>query len=183
MLLSTWNQACCTGKKYLSYKTTETLVHAFVTSKIDNCNSLLFGLPKCLISKIQSVQNAAARIITLSRKSDHITPILIDLHWLPVSERVKFKILLTTFKAIHQMAPSYISDMISLYKPPRLLRSSSGISLKHQNYNMKTYGHRSFSVCAPELWNSLPLSLRNLTNLASFKSSLKTFLFKQAFKL
>ena len=170
-------------RKYLSYRTTETLIHAFVTSKIDNCNSLLFGLPKCLISKIQSVQNAAARIITLSRKSDHITPILIDLHWLPVSERVKFKILLTTFKAIHQMAPSYISDMISLYKPPRLLRSSSGISLKHQNYNMKTYGHRSFSVCAPELWNSLPLSLRNSTNLAFFKSSLKTFLFKQVFKL
>jgi exonuclease III len=170
-------------RKYLSFKTTEILIHAFVTSKIDNYNSLLFGLPKCLISKIQSVQNAAARIITLSCKSDHITPILIDLHWLPVSERIKFKILLITFKAIHHMAPSYISDMISLYKPPRLLRSSSGILLNHHNYNTKTYGHRSFSTCAPELWNSLPSSLRNVTDLASFKSSLKTLLFKQAFNL
>ena len=77
-------------RKLLSTKTTEYLVHAFVTSKLDHCNSLLYGVPKYVIKKLQSVQNAAARLITSSRKFDPITPILFDLHWLPISERIKF---------------------------------------------------------------------------------------------
>ena len=77
-------------RKYLSTQTTEILIHAFVTSKLDHCNSLLYNVPKNVIKKLQSVQNAAARLITRSRKCDHITPILLDLHWLPVSERINF---------------------------------------------------------------------------------------------
>ena len=92
-------------RKLLSTKTTETLVHAFITSKLDHCNSFLYNVPKYVIKKLQSVQNAAARLITGSRKYDHITPILFDLHWLPVSERVKFKIILLTHKALHQQSP------------------------------------------------------------------------------
>ena len=89
-------------RKYLSTQTTEILIHAFVTSKLGHCNSLLYNVPKNFIKKLQSVQNVAARLITRSRKCDHITPILFDLHWLPVSERIKFKILLLTFKALRQ---------------------------------------------------------------------------------
>ena len=89
-------------RKYLSTQTTEILIHAFVTFKLDHCNSLLYNVPKNVIKKLQSVQNAAVRLITRSRKCDHITPILLDLHWLPVSERIKFKILLLAFKALHQ---------------------------------------------------------------------------------
>ena len=81
-------------------------------SKLDHNNSLLYNVPKNVIKKLQSVQNAAARLITRSRKCDHITPILLDLHWLPVSERIKFKILLLTFKALHQQSPTYIQDLI-----------------------------------------------------------------------
>ena len=78
-------------RKLLSTKTTETLVYAFVTSKLDHCNYLLYGVPKYVTKKLQSVQNAAARLITGSRKFDHITPILFELHWFPISERIKLK--------------------------------------------------------------------------------------------
>ena len=96
-------------RKFLSVKTTEILVHAFVSSKRDYCNSLLYNIPKNGLNKHQFVQNVAVRLITCSRKYDHITPILIDLHWLTIAERIKFKILLLTFKAIHEQSSIYIN--------------------------------------------------------------------------
>ena len=112
-------------RKFISLKTTETLVHAFVNSKLDYCNSLAHGLPKYLLQKLQYVQNAAARLITGIWKHDHITPILMDLHWLPVNERIQFKILLLTFKSLNGLAPVYIDEMIQRYVPDRKLCSSS----------------------------------------------------------
>ena len=120
---------------------------------------------------------AAARLITLSRKYDHITPILIELHWLPVAERIKFKILLLTFKALHDQAPSYITRC----KPQRTLRSSFELLLNNVNFRLQSYGHRSFAVSASELWNALPSSIRTLSTISSFKSNLKTYLFKSAY--
>lgn len=105
-------------RKYLSMQTTEILMHAFITSKLDHCNSLLYNVPEYIIKKLQSVQNAAAGLITRSRKCDHITPILLDPHWLPVSERIKFKIPLFTFKALHRQTPIYIQDLITRYYLP-----------------------------------------------------------------
>ena len=170
-------------RKFISAKTTEILIHAFITSKLDNCNSILFGLPKYLIDRLQAVQNASARLITLTKKREHISPILIDLHWLPVEYRIKFKLLLLTFKALHGIAPVYVQEMISKYSPTRNLRSSSHLMLCSKLYNLKSYGYRSFSVCGPLLWNCLPVSIRDITSLASFKSSVKTYLFKQAYNL
>ena len=109
-------------RKYLSTQITEILIHAFVTSKLDHCNSLLYNVPKNVIKKLQSVQNAAARLITRSRKCDHITPILLDIHWLLVSERINFKILLLTFKALHQQSPTYSQDLMTHH----LLACSAG---------------------------------------------------------
>ena len=103
---------------YQSKLLTEILVHAFVTSKLDHCNSLLYNVPKNVIKKLQSVQNAAARLITRSRKCDHITSILLGLHWLPVSERIKLKILLHIFNALHQQSPTHIQDLITCYLKP-----------------------------------------------------------------
>ena len=77
-------------RKYLTEEATETRVHTFVSSKLDYCNPLLYGLPKHMISRLQSVQNTAARIVTLTKKFDHITPVLIHLHWLPVHFRILF---------------------------------------------------------------------------------------------
>ena len=124
-------------RKYLSTQTIEIVIHAFVTSKIDHCNSLLHNVPKNVIKKLHAVQNAAARLITRSRKCDHITPIVLDLHWVPVSEGIKFKILLLTFKALHQQSQTYIQDLITRYLLSRLLRSSSTLCLNAVGFNLK----------------------------------------------
>ena len=95
-------------RKNLSTQTTEILIHAFVTSKLDHCNSLLYNVKKRHKKKLQSVQNAAARLIARSRKCDHITRILVNLHWLPVSEGIKFNILLLPSRlCISNLQPTF----------------------------------------------------------------------------
>ena len=135
-----------------------------------------------LLKMLQSVQNAAARLITGSRKYDHITSILFDLHWLPVSERIKFKIILLTHKAFHQTSPIYIQDLVRHYSTSRTLRSSYAFRLCPVNYNLKSYGSRAFAVSAPELWNKLPVDIRSCDDLNLFKRKLKTHLFSNYFK-
>ena len=122
--LHLWNIAKI--RDSLSQKGTEILVHAFISSKLDSCNSLLYGLPQSLIDRLQAVQNCAARPVTRSRKHDHITPILKQLHWLPVYSRIKYKVRLLTFKALHGLAPSYITEMLQPYKQSRSLRADVG---------------------------------------------------------
>ena len=126
-------------------------------------------------------REAAARLITLSRKHEHITPILLNLHWLPVNYRIIFKILLITYKALNDLAPTYVRDLLTPYTPPRQLRSSSKDLLSIPHFNLKTYGARSFSVAAPTLWNTLPSDIKNSSSVSLFKHKLKTFLFKKAF--
>jgi hypothetical protein len=164
-------------RKYLTPESTEVLIHAFVSSKLDYCNSLLYGLPKFLLQKLQSVQNSAARIISRSRKYDHITPVLTQLHWLPVHYRIVFKILLLVYKSLNGICPVYLSSLLSYRKSTRSLRSVSNELLLVPKSSLKTYGDRSFCVCAPLLWNSLPYSLRKSTSVSSFKKQLKTHLF------
>ena len=130
-------------------------------------------------------KNAAARLLMSCKKCDHITPVLINLHWLPVRYRINFKILLLTFKALYGMAPSYIIDLIHIKTNTRyLLLSNGGVLLKHPSGKMtKSFGDRSFSVAAPTLWNALPVSPRSIKCISTFKSSLKTYLFKLAFNI
>ena len=103
-------------RKYLTKECTETLIHAFISSRLDYCNSLLFGVPECHLHKLQRVQNAAAHLIFQESRFCHITPLLrsLLLHWLPVKYHIVFKIILINLKAIHGLAPAYISELISV---------------------------------------------------------------------
>ena len=164
----------------LSQSDAEKLVHAFISNRLDYCNALFAGLSKQVLNKLQLIQNAAARVLTKTKKFDHITPILSYLHWLPVKQRIDFKILLTVFKSINGLAPPYIASMLTEYTPDRSLRSSNQGLLNIPRINSKSaYG--AFSHYGPTLWNSLPHELRSATTVSSFKSKLKTYLFSQAF--
>ena len=101
-------------RKYLSRSSSETLIHALITSRLDYCNSLLYGLPKYQLSKLQRVMNASARLVYCAPKSCHITPLLCELHWPPVCYRIKYKIILLTFKVLHGMGPYYLRHLISV---------------------------------------------------------------------
>ncbi|XP_068671160.1 uncharacterized protein [Montipora foliosa] len=130
-------------RKFLDRDNTKRLVHAFISSKIDYCNSILIGLPNEEIDKIQHVQNAAARLISGTKKYASITPILIKLHWLPVIARIEYKILLTVFKSLNNLAPEYISELLNQYNPPRALRSANKNLLIVPKTLNKTYGDGS----------------------------------------
>ena len=97
---------------YLPINNCYHIIHALITSRVDYCNSLLYGLPTTQLNKIQRLLNAAARLVCRSPRYCHLTPLMHNLHWLPVNLRIRFKVLLFVFKAIHGVAPCYISDLI-----------------------------------------------------------------------
>ena len=108
-------------------------------------------------------------------------PILQKLHWLPIAERIQYKLMLITYKALNNQAPAYISDLLQPLSHTRTLRSSSKNDLKIPRSHSVTYGDRCFSIAAPKLWNRLPLKLKCADNLNAFKRDLKTHLFREAF--
>ena len=144
-------------------------------------NCLLYGLPSIHLNKLQRVQNAAARIITGTKMRDHITPVLIRLHWLPIKQRINYKLLLFTYKALNGLAPQYLADLIQPTSHTRTLRSCSKLLLKVPRTHSVTYGDRSFGVAGPALWNSLPEHIQRADSLDSFKRNIKTHLFREAF--
>ena len=213
-------------RKYLSRSVTESLVHAFITSRIDYCNSLLYGFPNSHIMKLQRIQNAAVRLVTgtpnlvprvlsyppygaRERETDrslslsralrragrrepwergygtprfcHVTPLLFprQLHWLPISYRIKFKILLLTFKLLYGQAPNYLIDLITIKKQSRYsLRSNKSIFLELPGIKTHpTLGDCAFQSAAPYLWNALPSANRNMKTLDTFKTAVKNHFF------
>lgn len=168
-------------KSYLDPKSLETLIHSYITSKLDFMNSLLYGIPDYQIKQLQRVQNAAARLLSGARKFDHISPILEELHWLPVQYRIQYKLLLYVFKSLHNSAPKYIKDLIVPRTCVRTLRSSSLNLLEVPRSRTVRAGDRAFQHAAPVLWNRLPPTVINCDNLELFKVLLKTYLFQCAF--
>jgi hypothetical protein len=147
------------ARTFLTQKAAEKIIHAFVSSRLDCGNSLLYNLPGYQLERVQRVQNTAARILTRSRKHDHITPVLESLHWLPIQKRIEFKILILTFKCLHGLAPRYLEELLLPYTPTQSLRSSDKMLLQVPKTHLKCYGDRSFTKASPILWNSLPLQL------------------------
>ena len=145
-----------------------------------HCMSIIVKLRKHLnyfYKKIQQVQNNAARLIFKETKFCHITPLLKELHWLPINYRIQFKVLLITFKVLHGMTPSYLSNLISIKSSPKYnLGSNTALMMdipKIRSY--ATLGDRSFIMAAPKLWNALPCAIRSVDKLDTFKRLLKTF--------
>lgn len=168
-------------RKFLTKEASIILVHSLIFSQLDYCNALLYGLPDYQIRRLQFVQNAAARFVSQTLKYDHIKHILKELHWLPIKYRILYKIALLTFKAINNLTPIYITDMIIRRTTRYQLRSSSSTCLEVPRSKHKTLGDRAFAIAAPTVWNSLPVSLREINSLGKFKSELKTFYFNLAF--
>ena len=167
-------------RRFLDRDSCEKIVHAFVTSRLDLNNALLAGLPGDTVAKLQKCQNIAARVVTRTRIRDHIKPVLMNLHWLPVEQRIQYKLLIQVYKALNGLALEYIADLLQEYVPTRSLRSA-GAHLLIEPKTTTRWGARAFSKAAPVLWNTLPSTIKAAASLACFKIGLKTYLFKAAF--
>jgi len=176
-------------RKSVSLSTMTSIVHAFVCSRIDYCNSLLIGLPKVRLSPIQSVLNAAARMIARLPKYSHISSFMINqLHWLPFPARIQFKLLVLVLKSKLGLAPKYLGDHIrspisaSSHRPLRSLERSDFFVPRARTSLAQT---RSFAIIGPSLWNALPSSLRATFLSGSVPTSLsllKTYFFSRDFR-
>jgi len=158
----------------------QSLVTSLVLSCLDYGNATLAGIPQYLLRRLQSVMNAAAQLIYLSSRFDHITPLLCQLHWLKAKERIDFKLAVLVFKCVHGFAPPYLANELS--RPAdslawcRLRLASSSILVVRRT-RLTTVGNRSFPVAASRVWNNLPQHVITSPSLQVFKNRLKTHLF------
>ena len=164
----------------MSVETANMVACAIIGARLDYCNSLFSGMSDANFDKLQRVQNSLARVVAGTRRRDHITPVLAQLHWLPVKARVIFKIATMVFKIRRTHQPSYLAEMIEEHKPQRSLRSSSQLLLKEPTYRTVT-SRRSFRYVAAKTWNSLPEAIRTIDTLEPFRRHVKTFLFRQSY--
>lgn len=166
----------------LTTDSAKTLVCSLILSRLDYANSLLSGCPKTLVQRLQRVQNDAARLVVQVRRSAHTTPILRQLHWLPVEDRILYKTLSVCYVSLSESGPTYLKELLHWHVPGRDLRSSSDTKILQipgpTKVKTKTFGERSFTFQGPTYWNELPQSLRYTQSKTCFKSGLKTHLFK-----
>ena len=172
-------------RRCLPFEARRALVTAFVASRLDYCNAVLYGVAACNINRLQVAMNTAARLVTGSGKYEHITPVLRDvLHWLPVPQRINFKIAVLAFSCIRGTGPAYFSDVcIPLADIPGRagLRAADRGDLFVPSSRTKI-GSRSFRIAAPTVWNALPQQLHDQSlSRQQFKNGLKTHLFQAAY--
>ena len=171
-------------RRNLPIEAAKTLVNAFVVSRLDYCNSTFAGLPGYQFCRLQSVMNAAVRLIFGTPRFTHITPLLRDkLHWLRYPERVEYKLCVIVYKALHDMAPSYIQELcipVNRIERRSTLRGSSDELLILPCTATKR-GERAFCCAGPSAWNKLPRSIRLSPTLGTFRQRLKTHLFQLSY--
>ena len=169
------------ARRLLTDDATKLAIHTPVTSRLDCCNSLLIGISLRLQRKLQNVQRTSARLITKRLKFDSITSQLIELHWLPIKQRIDYKVLMLVYKALHNQTPSDITNMIQINVERRRLRSSCSTLLFEPRTYCVTFGDHTFSSYAPKIWNKLPVYIKN-SQFETFKVLLKSHLFQEAYK-
>ena len=171
--------------KYFDNNSAKTLIHAFITSRIDYCNSLFINLPQKDLKRLQSLLNRAARLIHNLPPFTSISSYLYELHWLPIIARIEFKVCLLVFKALNSNEPAYLNDLLHKYQTQSnaVLRAADDPNLlivprlsKHS-----VFGSRAFSYAGPFLFNQLPLSIKEARNTTTFKTMLKTYYFNKSF--
>ena len=170
----------------LSYGACAQLIHALISIRLDYCSSLLYNLPKGSIERLQKIQNQAARILTKTSRCDHISEVLVSLHWLRIEQRIIYKILILTFKAfVDHTAPMYLSELVKKKSSSTNTRSANDdllLVIPPLSRNCSnTFFERSFNFAAPTEWNRLDKRIRRISNLNTFKSEIKTILFLNYF--
>ena len=172
-----------TIRSYLTTDSCKLLVINLVISHLDYSNALYFGLPDRLLSKLQRVQNAAAKLILGLQKCDSSTAALKYLHWLPVRQRIVYKIAVLVYECLHGLAPPYLSRLlhIQIKRPGLRSSNSSATTLLIPFHKHKIFLDRSFAYSGPFVWNALPEGLRNCQSLHTFRKHLKTHLFRITF--
>ena len=164
----------------MSKDTAQMIACSIIGSRLNYCNALLAGMSEQNLNKLQRVQNSLARVVTGTRRRDHIIPVLADLHWLPVRALITFKICTLVYKVRVTQQPTYLAYLICDNTPARSLRSTSQ-RLLVEPPTRTVMGRRSFRYIAAKTWNNLPENLKTLNSLVSFRNGLKTFLFKLSY--
>ena len=164
-------------RRFLDFNSYHNAVRSLILSKLDYCDALLNGISHKDITRLQRIQNRCARLIFKKPKCTQSSPLLKELHWLPVAQRIQFHTLVHTFKSLNNLSPHYISSLLHVRKPPAYSLRSSTVTCLHVPKTHTHTGNRAFSSSAPRLWNNLPAMIRGTTTTASFKKSLKRHLF------
>ena len=165
----------------LTTEASKTIAAAIVGSRLDFWNSLLAGTSVSNLARLQRVQNTLARVVAQKPRFCHITPVLSDLHWLPVRHRISFKIATVTCRVLQFQQPSYLASLIPRYVPARALRSSSSLSICVPTRKTTMAASKSFSSVASGIWNALPNHLSSVPTLPVFRRALKHHLFLLAY--
>jgi hypothetical protein len=157
-------------------------IQATVVSRLDYCNALLAGTTKSNLDRLQRAQNSAARVLTRTNRQEHISPVLESLHWLPVHQRVTFKILVLVYKLLHEpSAPHYPTSLLTPYVPSKALRSGQAYMPLTVPRTTSLAGDRAFATFGPKMWNTLPDTIKSSTSVELFKRRLKTHLFSETY--
>jgi len=174
-------------QRSLPFEARRALVTAFVASRVDYCNAVFYGVAKKTIHRLQTCLNAAARLVTGVGKYSHITPVMRDiLHWLPIEQRIVFKIATLAFDCVRKLCPAYFNGICSplsaVVGGRSNLRSAQRGDVVVPRTTTSALGPRSFRVAAPVVWNSLPPNLHSTTiSRKQFRAGLKTHLFQAAY--
>ena len=170
-------------RRHVSVPVMRSLVTSLILTRLDYCNSVLFGLPAVVVTRLQSVQNAAARMVFNLRRTAHVSDALACLHWLRIPERIRFKVAVLVYRSLHGTSPQYLRTFTptSVVAARSSLRSASRHQLVVPRCRLSTYGARAFPVAGAAVWNDLPADVTSAPNLNLFRSRLKTFLFTHSF--